>query len=84
MNGSKPYAGNDNLSEGGILTMSIQQNDTPLDLSVVMPCLNESLTIGTCVKKALAAIILPSLGIRPLPEVSDTDLQEILFGRACE
>jgi glycosyltransferase involved in cell wall biosynthesis len=27
-----------------------------LDLSVVMPCLNESLTLGTCVKKALDTI----------------------------
>jgi glycosyltransferase involved in cell wall biosynthesis len=29
---------------------------TRLALSVVMPCLNESLTLGTCIKKALATI----------------------------
>ncbi len=30
---------------------------TALELSVVMPCLNESLTLGTCVRKAQAAIV---------------------------
>jgi glycosyltransferase involved in cell wall biosynthesis len=30
--------------------------DTPVELSVVMPCLNESLTLGTCISKALATM----------------------------
>ena len=35
---------------------------TPLDLSVVMPCLNESLTLGICIKKAIAS--MGQLGLR--------------------
>jgi glycosyltransferase involved in cell wall biosynthesis len=35
--------------------------DNSLDLTIVMPCLNESETIGTCIKKALASI--QSLGL---------------------
>lgn len=35
---------------------------TPLDLSVVMPCLNESLTLGICIKKALSSFA--QLGLR--------------------
>lgn len=34
-------------------------SETPLatvDVSVVMPCLNESLTVGTCIRKALSAM----------------------------
>lgn len=39
------------------------QPDAPVpELSVVMPCLNESRTLGTCIQKALAAI--ESLGMR--------------------
>jgi glycosyltransferase involved in cell wall biosynthesis len=34
----------------------------PVDVSVVMPCLNESLTLGTCIKKAQATI--DRLGVR--------------------
>ena len=30
------------------------QDDTPLELTVVMPCLNEADTLATCVRKALA------------------------------
>jgi glycosyltransferase involved in cell wall biosynthesis len=30
--------------------------DAPVELSIVMPCLNESLTLGTCIKKALATM----------------------------
>jgi glycosyltransferase involved in cell wall biosynthesis len=30
--------------------------DQPIELSIVMPCLNESKTLGTCIKKALAAM----------------------------
>src|SRR5260370_15523381 len=29
---------------------------TPLELTVVMPCLNEADTLATCIRKALAAI----------------------------
>jgi hypothetical protein len=32
------------------------QNDTPLELTVVMPCLNEADTLATCIRKALAAM----------------------------
>ncbi|MFZ0977983.1 MAG: glycosyltransferase family 2 protein [Candidatus Acidiferrales bacterium] len=39
------------------------QPDSPVpELSVVMPCLNESRTLGTCIQKALAAI--EKLGVR--------------------
>jgi glycosyltransferase involved in cell wall biosynthesis len=41
----------------------------PLELSVVMPCLNESLTLGTCIKKALNA--MNQLGIRGEVIVAD-------------
>jgi glycosyltransferase involved in cell wall biosynthesis len=34
----------------------------PLDLSVVMPCLNESLTLGICIKKAIHS--MAQLGLR--------------------
>jgi glycosyltransferase involved in cell wall biosynthesis len=30
-----------------------EAGDVPLELSIVMPCLNEAQTVGTCVKKAL-------------------------------
>jgi len=30
--------------------------DAPVELSIVMPCLNESLTLGTCIQKALATM----------------------------
>lgn len=31
-----------------------EAGDLPLELSIVMPCLNEAQTVGICVKKALA------------------------------
>jgi glycosyltransferase involved in cell wall biosynthesis len=31
-----------------------EASDVPLELSIVMPCLNEAQTVGTCVKKAFA------------------------------
>lgn len=31
-------------------------SDTPLELSIVIPCLNEADTVGTCVRKALTAM----------------------------
>ena len=47
-----------------------QQTDmATLELSVVMPCLNESLTLGTCIKKARATI--ERLGIRGEVIVAD-------------
>ena len=47
------------------------EGDAPktLDLSVVMPCLNESLTLGTCIRKARATI--ERLGIRGEVIVAD-------------
>src|SRR5580658_10057892 len=41
----------------------------PVDVSVVMPCLNESLTLGTCIKKAQATI--DRLGVRGEIVVAD-------------
>src|SRR5713101_8568562 len=38
------------------LTTSKLQSGDDLELSVVMPCLNERATVGTCVKKALGAM----------------------------
>ena len=36
--------------------MADRPRDNPIELSVVMPCLNEADTIGTCVEKALTAM----------------------------
>ena len=41
----------------------------PLDVSVVMPCLNERLTLGTCIEKSLATI--ERLGLRGEVIVAD-------------
>jgi glycosyltransferase involved in cell wall biosynthesis len=41
----------------------------PIELTVVMPCLNESATVGTCVKKALAA--MQRYGIRGEVVIAD-------------
>jgi glycosyltransferase involved in cell wall biosynthesis len=41
----------------------------PPDVSVVMPCLNERLTLGTCIKKAFAT--MAQLGVRGEVIVSD-------------
>jgi glycosyltransferase involved in cell wall biosynthesis len=52
---------------------------TALELSVVMPCLNESRTLGTCIKKAQATI--SQLGIRAEVIVADngsTDGSQVL------
>ena len=52
---------------------------TALELSVVMPCLNESRTLGTCIKKAQATI--GRLGIRAEVIVADngsTDGSQVL------
>jgi glycosyltransferase involved in cell wall biosynthesis len=43
-------------------SLAPRTSDPPLELSVVMPCLNESLTLGVCVTKARVAI--SRLGIR--------------------
>jgi len=64
-------------------TVSLYSEDSvPLELSVVMPCLNESLTLATCIKKAQAT--MERLGIRGEVIVADngsTDgSQEIAAG----
>ena len=41
----------------------------PLDLSVVIPCLNEQMTLGTCIRKALSTI--EAMGIRGEVIVAD-------------
>src|SRR5438270_10728009 len=38
------------------LATSIAQGGEDIELSVVMPCLNESATVGACVKKAVDAM----------------------------
>ena len=43
--------------------------EEPVELSVVMPCLNESETVGTCVRKAMA--VLHEFGIRGEVIVAD-------------
>jgi glycosyltransferase involved in cell wall biosynthesis len=43
--------------------------EAPIELSVVMPCLNESRTLGTCIRKAQAAI--ERMGIRGEVIVAD-------------
>ena len=45
------------------------RGDDNIELSVVMPCLNESATVGACVKKALGA--MQQLGIRGEVIVAD-------------
>ena len=51
-------------------TGASRKTETPaLELSVVMPCLNESLTLGICIKKALKA--MESLGVRGEVIVAD-------------
>lgn len=51
-------------------TVTLYGDDsTPLELSVVMPCLNEKLTLGTCIKKALST--MERLGIRGEVIVAD-------------
>jgi len=62
------FAGTTSLD--GDLEAESWQPDSPVpDLSVVMPCLNESRTLGTCIQKALAAI--ESLGVRGEVIVAD-------------
>ncbi len=59
-------------SENDVLPTSIAHEaygPNALDLSVVMPCLNESLTVSTCIKKAQATI--ERLGIRGEVIVAD-------------
>jgi glycosyltransferase involved in cell wall biosynthesis len=51
-----------------VLTESIEDAEQ-LDLSVVMPCLNERLTVATCVRKALSTI--KTMGIRGEVVVAD-------------
>ena len=36
--------------------LSYGDESTPIELSVVMPCLNERLTLGTCIQKAQATM----------------------------
>jgi glycosyltransferase involved in cell wall biosynthesis len=50
-------------------TVSRRDDAAPLELSVVMPCLNEALTLGTCIKKAQAT--MERLGIRGEVIVAD-------------
>src|SRR4029077_1724882 len=51
-----------------IVTLRAHSDDN-IELSVVMPCLNESVTVGACVKKALGA--MQQMGIRGEVIVAD-------------
>jgi glycosyltransferase involved in cell wall biosynthesis len=44
------------LAAEASISSSMTQSDDALELSVVMPCLNEKATVGVCVKKALDAM----------------------------
>jgi glycosyltransferase involved in cell wall biosynthesis len=44
------------LAAEASISSSMTQSDDALELSVVMPCLNEKVTVGVCVKKALDAM----------------------------
>ncbi|MCI0457418.1 MAG: glycosyltransferase family 2 protein [Gemmataceae bacterium] len=50
-------------------TRAPAENSPPVEVSVVMPCLNEARTVGTCVAKAVAA--LEKLGVRGEVIVAD-------------
>src|SRR5437764_9547295 len=41
-------------SDPAIIPLPINPND--VEVTIVMPCLNEALTVGTCIAKALAAL----------------------------
>jgi len=49
--------------------ISYPDDSAPIELSVVMPCLNEKLTVGTCIKKAQEA--MEGLGIRGEVVIAD-------------
>ena len=51
-------SGSDGVSEN----LALSQKTVPIELSVVMPCLNERLTLGTCIKKAMNS--MEELGIQ--------------------
>jgi glycosyltransferase involved in cell wall biosynthesis len=44
------------LSGDQTVQQTVLSNDAPIELSVVMPCLNEAETLAVCVDKALAAL----------------------------
>jgi len=50
------------LRAESVVTPSPQKNPEPIEISVVMPCLNEAETLGTCIQKAQRA--LEESGIR--------------------
>ena len=54
---SEKAASQNNRVSTATATATVALNaDAPVELSIVMPCLNESLTLGTCIKKALATM----------------------------
>ena len=62
-------SGTTSLDSDPEIAESWQPGSPVPELSVVMPCLNESRTLGTCIQKALAAI--DSLGVRGEVIVAD-------------
>src|SRR6202142_3686620 len=47
---------NNRVSTATATATVVLNADAPVELSIVMPCLNESLTLGTCIQKALATM----------------------------
>jgi glycosyltransferase involved in cell wall biosynthesis len=62
---------NEKMPESGATATTAVRiaEEEPIELSVVMPCLNEALTLGICVKKAMTTI--KSMGIRGEVIVAD-------------
>ena len=54
LNGKIAYQSDSKLVSGGIDFSP--RDSSALQLSVVMPCLNENLTLGSCIGKALATM----------------------------
>jgi glycosyltransferase involved in cell wall biosynthesis len=54
---SEKAASQNNRVSTATATATVALNsDAPVELSIVMPCLNESLTLATCIQKALATM----------------------------
>ena len=47
----------ENIPHWSVGTLSKSTGDRPVEVSVVIPCLNEADTIGVCVQKAMAALV---------------------------
>ena len=50
------------IAEGHVL----KEEDTPVEITIVMPCLNEAETLGICIEKAKRALSENSIQVRYL------------------